>query len=142
MRRVWDSRCPIHFRSPPDTTCHMCNLVIYMRGGLEYGIILFWLELSFSSLRCRFLYPRGLSYRCLRPGVSWKLNRPRPVSFTSLPGRPFLPCFIPFKIFMLRLDVLGKPRFTYEQGSTAVLVCRSLFPCPPGVLHPRIEIFR
>ena len=46
------------------------------------------------------------------------------------------------RFFMLQLDVLGKPRFTYEQGSTAVLVCRSLLPSPPGVLHPRIEICR
>ena len=89
--------------------------LLYIRG-VVWNMVLFyfWPELSFSSLRCRFLYPCGLSYQCLRLGVSWKLNRPRPISFTSLPGRPFLPCFVLFKICMLRLDVLGKPRFIYE----------------------------
>ena len=132
MRKVWGSRRPTQIRFLPNTSCHTCEFFIYTGTGFGFFYCCFGPELSFSPLRYRFLYPHGLSYRCLRLGVNWKLNRPRPVSFTSLPGRPFLPCFVPFRICRLRLDVLGKPRLTYVQGFTTVLVCRSRFPFPPA----------
>ena len=113
---------------------------------MEYGIILFWLELSLSSPHGRSLELRGLSCWCLRPGVSWKLNRPRLISCAAMPGRLViaLPSAIQGFDWVMFAAVGGITRVVYTFPVLPAYEvfpaarCHSRFSC---VLRPHIEIF-
>ena len=121
--------------------------LFYIYGdGIWIFLLLFWALAVVSPLRCRFLYPRGLSCWCLRPGVSRKLNRPRLISCAALPSRLViaLPSAIQGFYWVMFAVIGGITRVVYTFPVLPAYEffpaarCHSRFSC---VLRPHIEIF-